>query len=453
MIMVSRHEDSTLAAIRRSAIPVDGESHGYTPLLDRIASARFVLIGEASHGTREFYGERALITQALITDHGFHAVAVEADWPDADRVNRYVRGVPGQPAQSPDDALGGFGRFPQWMWRNREVLEFVAWLRGINDARRAVGAETVGFYGLDLYSLHTSIEAVLRYLSKVDPDAAARARIRYSCFEHYTPATTQAYGYHVLAGQVDPCEPEVVAQLVELQRHARDYLSRDGVVAEDEFFSAEMNARLVRNAEVYYRAMFRGRAESWNLRDQHMAETLEALVEHLARRVEQPRIVVWAHNSHLGDARATEMGWKGELNLGQLVRERHGDDARLVGLTTATGSVTAAPDWDAPASRYTVQPPIVGSYESLFHETGIERFLLDLHDPPVASPLLAPRLERAIGVIYRPETERQSHYFHAILPEQFDVLLHFDRTEAVEPLEPAPTWTEPEPAETFPWGI
>src|SRR5215216_114590 len=290
--------------VREAALPLEGAAGDYDPLLGWVGGSRFALLGEASHGTHEFYAERAEITKRLITEKGYTAVAVEADWPDAYRVNRYVRG-------ESDDAearaaLGGFKRFPTWMWRNTVVVEFVEWLRAHNDAQPE-GATKVGFYGLDLYSLYTSIEAVLGYLQKVDPEAAHRARRRYSCFEHFSE-DTQAYGYAATFGMTESCERQVIGQLVELRRRAADYASRDGRVAEDEFFFAEQNARLVKNAEEYYRSMFRGRVESWNLRDRHMAETLDSLVAHLNAQGQQAKVAVWEHNSHLGDARATYMG-------------------------------------------------------------------------------------------------------------------------------------------------
>jgi erythromycin esterase-like protein len=337
------------------------------------------------------------------------------------------------------------------MWRNADVLDFIGWLRSHNDAKPA--KERVGFYGLDLYSLRASMQAVLAYLDKVDPDGATRARQRYACFDRFGEEMQQ-YGYAAGYGLTPSCEREVVTELLELHRRRADYASRDGRVAADDYFYAEQNARLVRNAEEYYRAMFRGRAESWNLRDQHMAETLRELLDFLDKMGPRARVVVWAHNSHLGDARATEMGQSGELNVGQIVREHFGAESILVGFTTSTGTVTAATEWDGPAHRRHVRPALAGSYERLFHEVGVPRFLLPLRtDPVLASALAKPRLERAIGVIYVPETERRSHYFHARLPDQFDFVLHFDETRAVEPLDRTPLWEAGEVAETFPSGL
>jgi erythromycin esterase-like protein len=438
--------------ITKNSYPLTDVS-SYDPLIERVADSKFVLLGEASHGTHEFYRERAQITKRLIQEKGFNAVAVEADWPDAYRINLFVRGVSGD--SDPDDALAGFKRFPTWMWRNTDVLDFVGWLRAYNDSLSSYSSK-VGFYGLDLYSLHGSIEAVLSYLIRVDPEAAQRARYRYSCFDHFGE-DTQAYGYATSFGLTESCENEVVAQLIELRKRASEYSSRDGRVAADDFFFAEQNARLVKNAEEYYRSMFRGSVASWNLRDRYMAETLESLAAHFNRQGEQAKVVVWEHNSHLGDARATEMSERGELNVGQLVRERHGSDALLVGFTTYSGTVTAATDWDGPAERKLVRPALRESYEAVFHEAGIPRFLVMLSDSGlVATEMREPRLERVVGVIYRPETERQSHYFYARLADQFDAVLHFDKTSAVEPLERNPQWTMEEarePAETFPFGV
>ena len=385
----------------------------------------------------------------MIEEKGFAAVAVEADWPDAYRINRYVRGTSAD--EEAIQSLGDFGRFPTWMWRNADVLDFVGWLRTRNESK-ALPARA-GFYGLDLYSLRASMEAVLRYLDKVDPDAGRRARRRYGCFDQFGEEM-QEYGYAASYGLHPSCEREVMSQLLELHRQRAVYAASDGRLAPDDYFFAEQNARLVKNAEEYYRTMFRGRDESWNLRDRHMVDTLEALRRFLGRSSGEPKVVVWAHNSHLGDARATEMSERGELNVGQLVRERFGHKAVLVGFTTYTGTVTAASEWDGPAHRKHVRPALAGSYERLFHEVGIPRFLLAPRiDFELASALAAPRLERAIGVLYVPETERASHYFHARLAEQFDFVLHFDETRALEPLERGALWDAGELADTFPSGL
>ena len=433
-----------LECVRHEARWFESEQGGFEALVNAIGEARVVLIGEASHGTHEFYRTRAELTRELIARRGFNVIAVEADWPDAYRVNRWVRGASDD--SSAEQALGDFVRFPRWMWRNTDVVEFTAWLRERN--LRTPEAERVGFYGLDLYSLHRSIEAVLAYLAKVDPEDARRARERYSCFEMFG-GDPQAYGYASTRGFSADCEDEVTAQLVDLRRRALDYANRDGRIAADEYFFAEQNARLVANAETYYRAMFGSHVQSWNVRDRHMMETLESLVQHTGR---ESKAVVWAHNSHLGDARATQMASSGELNLGQLVRERFNGEAFLIGFTTHTGTVTAARNWDDPAERRHVRPSLPGSYEHLFHETDISQFLLLLRDGPARQALWTERLERAIGVIYRPESERVSHYFRARLPQQFDAVLHIDRTTALEPLE---RWAveEADLPETYPSGV
>jgi erythromycin esterase-like protein len=440
-------DQSTVEAVRDTALRFEGGTDGVTPVLDAIGDARVVLIGEASHGTDEFYRVRAELTQLLIERKGFHVVAAEADWPDAYRANRWVRLT----SEDPDavSALGDFTRFPRWMWRNDVVVAFLNWLRAYNGSRPP--AERAGFVGLDLYSLHTSMDAVLGYLGKVDPEGARRARERYACFEDFG-TDPQSYGYAATVGLSRSCEDEVVAQLVELRKRAVEYANRDGYVAEDEYFFAEQNARLVRNAEQYYRSMFGGRVESWNIRDTHMMETLEALMQWTRRRTGSARAVVWAHNSHLGDARATQMGQWGELNLGQLVRQKYGADACLIGFTTHTGTVTAARDWDEPAERRQVRPSVTGSYERLFHDSGLSRFFLRLSDEPARTALMTSRLERAIGVIYKPETERASHYFPATLPAQFDIVMHIDRTTALNPLE---RWSveEADLPETYPTGV
>lgn len=451
--MPPRSDRLIIGAVRDAAHRLHGTPADFDPLLSAVGDARLVLLGEASHGTHDFYRVRAEITKRLIREKGFSAVAVEADWPDAYRVNRYVRG------RSKDadaaEALSGFARFPQWMWRNADVLDFVGWLREHNDGQGAEAAKA-GFYGLDLYSLHASMHAVVDYLRIVDPEAAARAAHRYACFESFG-GDPQVYGYTTKLGLAPSCEAAVIGQLVELRAAALEYAKRDGRIAPDDLFFAEQNAKVVANAERYYRAMFEDHAMSWNLRDHHMAETLGALSAFLAADPRRAKIVVWAHNSHLGDARATEMGSRrGELNVGQLVRERYGRAAILVGFTTYAGTVTAASDWNADVERKMVRPALPESYEAVFHACGPGNFFLDLRSPGEAvSALEQPRLERAIGVIYRPETERPSHYFSARLPHQFDAVFHYDHTRAVEPLERTPIWErgEPELLETYPSAL
>jgi erythromycin esterase-like protein len=332
------------------------------------------------------------------------------------------------------------------MWRNTVVADFVGWLRDYND-RRPPGAAKVGFYGLDLYSLHASMGEVVKYLDRVDPEAAQRARQRYACFDQFG-RDPQVYAYEASLGGSEPCEQQAVQQLIELRDRAAELAARDTSIEADGYFYAEQNARLVVDAERYYRAMFRGGVESWNLRDRHMAETLEELAAHLeGTGGVAAKVAVWEHNSHLGDNRATELGGAGQLNVGQLVRERHGDQALLVGFSTYTGTVTAATDWDAPAERRHVRRALPGSWEELFHEQDAPAFLID------PGELHGRRLQRAIGVIYRPETERMSHYFHARIAEQFDAVIHLDETHALEPLERTSQWETGELPELYPWGV
>jgi len=390
-------------------------------LLDRIGNAQIVLLGEATHGTSEFYRMRTRITQELILRRGFTAVAVEADWPDAAAVDRYVRGQP--PRQQ---AWIPFSRFPTWMWRNREVHELVEWLRAYNQE----GKPPVGFCGLDLYSMFTSAYEVVRYLDRVDPAAAAVARQRYGRLTPWQDDPA-AYGKAALVGRIKPYEHDIVAMLRELLARRVEYSAKDG----DAFFDAAMNARVVLGAEQYYRVMYYGSVESWNLRDQHMFDTLRAIGTHQGGGA---RIVVWEHNSHVGDAAATEMAARGEHNVGNLCRRAFGDKVFIVGFGTDHGTVAAASDWDEPMQRMRVRPARADSYERLCHGSGVPAFLLHLRDPVrdvLREELAEARLERAIGVVYRPDTELQSHYFQAVLPVQFDEYVWFDETRAVEPLE------------------
>jgi erythromycin esterase-like protein len=447
--MVALRRDHFESLVREAARPLQGASRDYDGLLDVVGDARVVLIGEASHGTHEFYEERARITRRLIEEKGFTAVCVEADWPSAYRINRFVRG-----AGDDDDALaalGDFQNFPRWMWRNEVVLEFVRWLGRHNAHLPKASVHAVGFYGIDLYSLHASIRAVIAYLETTDKEAARRARARYACLEHFGE-DPQAYGFASFhLGK--SCEDNVVRQLEDLRNRAVEYSRKDGKVAEDEYFFAEQNARLALNAERYYRTMFEGRVASWNLRDSHMVETLDALIAHLGR-CDPAKVVVWAHNSHVGDARATEVGARGEHNVGQLARERYGSACVNIGFTTFAGTVTAADDWDEPPKRMKVRPGLESSYEELFHQVGLPRFWIDLRaGGPAAEALRHDRLERAIGVVYRPRTERRSHYFHCRLSDQFDAVIHLDETSAVIPLDRPEDWHLGEVPETYPTGV
>ncbi|MDR3419575.1 MAG: erythromycin esterase family protein [Nevskia sp.] len=430
-----------LGAVRGLAQRLDEAAHDYDPLLAAAAGRRFVLLGEATHGTREFYRMRAEITRRLIAEQGFDAVAIEGDWPDAWRANRFVAGETAGDATS---ALEGFQRFPRWMWRNREFLELITWLRQWN-TRQPI-ERRAGLYGLDLYSLYRSAEEVVRYLEHVDPEQAEVARERYARLDHV--GDPQVYGYQAALSLRPPAHDGVLRQLAELRARGDDYLLADGLSALDAQFAAERNAAAVVNAEVYYRGMFASHAETWNLRDAHMRDTLLAVAEHGSHRGGSGRVVVWAHNSHVGDARHTEFHRRGECSLGQLLREAVGDDALLVGFTTYTGHVAAASRWNGEVERKRVRPALSGSCEHLFHASRLDRFYLPLTEA-AAAPLREGMLQRAIGVIYLPESERASHYFETRVADQFDALFHLDETTAVEPLETPHAWhgsEAPEPA-------
>lgn len=447
-------QDGVIAAIEKFAQPVGEALYEYDPIIKAANGKQFVLLGEATHGTAEFYRARAQITQRLIQEQGFDAVVVEADWPDAYTVNRFTSG---RDSITAEQALDVFERFPAWMWRNRDMLHFVDWLRTYNKEFLSRGTRKkhpVSFYGLDLYSLSRSIHSVVDYLERIDPLAAARARARYACFDQFAD-DPQAYGYASGLGLTDSCEKAIIAQLVEMQKRSYDYMSRNGMIGEDEYFSAEQNARVVHHAEEYYRSLFSRHANSWNLRDKHMFETLQDISLHLRWLLgREAKIIVWAHNSHVGNAAATSMASRGEYNLGQLLREVEGRNAMLVGFSTATGTVTAAHDWDGPPETMKIVPPFAGSYEELFSLVQRRNFILDLREPnEMLDALREPRLQRAIGVVYRPDTERVSHYYHARLPEQFDFLIHLEETTAVEPLEGKMRWASRELEDTFPFGL
>ncbi|WP_127752157.1 erythromycin esterase family protein [Devosia sp. 1566] len=417
-------------------LPDPAEVIEFGRCFDAFGDAKVVLLGEASHGSSEFYAARAAITRHLIVNHGFSIVAVEADWPDANRIDHHVRQRPG-----PGYDETAFARFPTWMWRNEDVANFVGWLHTHNSAlpfnRR------VEFRGLDVYSLRGSISAVLGYLDRVDPAEARKARRRYGCLTPWQ-AEPEWYGRSVIIGEIDPCEEKVVQQLTELMGHQFSYAGEDSA----DFFDATQNARVVLAAEQYYRVMYQGSNESWNLRDRHMFETLEAVLEH---RGPDAKAIVWAHNSHVGRAAATEMGWQGQLNIGDHAKSAWGERAVAIGFGTDRGTVAAADDWDEPMRIKTVRPARPDSHERIFRDAGVERGLVDWRsDAQLRSALAEPRLERAIGVIYRPETERQSHYFNAVLPEQFDAFVWFNETKAVTPL---PTVRPRGVPETYPFGV
>jgi erythromycin esterase-like protein len=422
----------------------DVEDRTFGEFFDRYADARVVLLGEASHGTSEFYRARAAISRRLIEHHGFKIVAVEGDWPDCATIDRYARHRPWREGE-----LRAFERFPTWMWRNREFDAFIRWLRQHNARRPYEGM--CGFYGLDLYNLSASMQAVIDFLEREDPELAKAAHRRYGCLDPWAEEPA-LYGRNALLEGYARCEIGVVQMLKDLLQKQVDCFAEEC----DEWLDAQANARLVKNAEAYYRVMYYGSAESWNLRDTHMFETLNMILD---AKGPDSKAIVWAHNSHIGNAAFTDMGMnRDELNIGQLTKEKFGRKARLIGFGTHAGTVAAADDWDEPMQIKRVRPSLPDSYERTAHESEVPSFLLDLREGErnerLAGELLEPRLERFIGVIYRPETERWSHYSHAILPRQFDAYVWFDETDAVTPL-PAELRPGEAPSveETYPFGL
>jgi len=432
--------DEAVGIVREHGEPLPplSDEQAFGTFFDRFADAKVVLLGEATHGTSEFYRARAAITKRLIEHHGFNIVAVEADWPDAARIDAYVRH---RSVSDGDDVA--FERFPTWMWRNEEVYDFVNWMRAYN--KEHPEEDRAEFRGLDVYSLNSSIRSVLEYLDKVDPGGAKEARGRYGCLSPWQSDPAR-YGRAVLTGQKKPCDEALLHQLQDILDKRLDYLKADGGEA---FFDAVQNAKIVHAAEHYYRIMYEGATESWNLRDRHMFETLQSL---LARR-DDARAVVWAHNSHIGNAAATAMGWQGEFNIGELCRTAYRNEAVLIGLSTDRGTVAAASDWDEPMEIKDVRPARPDSHERIFRDTGLRNFLADWREngqTELKEALSRPRLERAIGVVYRPETELYSHYFEAVLADQFDAFVWFEETKAVTPLTHAHGKGMPE---TYPFGL
>ncbi|MFL6741142.1 MAG: erythromycin esterase family protein [Sphingomicrobium sp.] len=418
----------------------DIDDRTFAEFFDRFGDARVVLLGEASHGTSEFYRARAAISRRLIERHGFNIVAVEADWPDAATIDRYARHRPWRRGE-----LKAFERFPTWMWRNREVDRFICWMRQYNE--RHPYERMCGFYGLDLYNLSGSMQAVIDFLDREDPELARLAQRRYGCLDPWAEQP-QLYGRNALIEGYARCEVGVVQMLKDLLQKQVDCFAEEC----DEWLDAAANAQLVKNAEAYYRVMYHGSAESWNLRDTHMFETLNMILD---AKGPESKAIVWAHNSHIGNAAFTDMGMhREELNIGLLAKDKFGHEARLIGFGTHTGTVAAADDWDEPMKIKRVRPSLPESYERVSHDAEIPSFLLDLRegqrDERLAAELMEPRLERFIGVIYRPETERWSHYSEAILPRQFDAWVWFDETNAVTAL---PGEQRPGEDETYPFGL
>jgi erythromycin esterase-like protein len=439
-------KDLDIDNLSKIILPFTTLPEDYSPLLADIGDAHLVLIGEASHGTHEFYKIRAEISKRLIEEKGFQAIAIEGDWPEVYNINTYIKGK--DPSIDEYKALASFERFPSWMWCNYDVLKCIRWLRAYND-RLPTHLVKVGMYGLDLYSLHASISIVIQYLEKNDPEAAKRARERYQCLQEYGDEPTH-YAYAVEKGLVPGCKEKVYSQLVELLQMEMRKWQEIGIDQEELLFLIQ-NAKIVVNAEAYYGALLKGPEVTWNLRDRHMMDTLESLrlyYQHILGI--PPKIIIWAHNSHVGDARATQSAQRGEINIGQLAREKYKHDCYLIGFSTYTGEVTAASTWGGITQRKKVRPALQGSYEHAFRQLKAPNFLLFLNEE---SPLQQPRLQRAIGVIYRPETERMSHYYYSYLLQQFDALIHIDITSAVTPLYETHAWEKGELPETFPFGL
>lgn len=422
-------QSSLINTIRNTVNPLSNDPKSYYPLLDRIADAHFVLLGEATHGTSQFYAARAQITSLLIKEKGFNVIAVEADFPEVQPINQFLKDS--QFRKSTAESLDGFKRFPIWMWKNKEMLSFIEQLKDINLQKPP--EKKIAFYGMDLYSMYSSIEAVISYLDKVDPDAAQMAKKRYACFYRYG-SDDDSYG-QAMSYVKENCQKQVVDQLIELQKKRNEYLQENSLQGNEELFYAEQNAKVAKDAEQYYREMFSRRAKTWNLRDLHMADMVDEVSNHVKKISGTSKIVVWAHNSHVGNALATEFSESEELSLGQLVLFRHWGDAYLVGLTTYNGTVAAASQWGAKVEKKTLNPALDGSYEELFHNTDIKSFMLDFNDlPSDLNTFKQNHLERSVGVVYTPESERVSHYFNARMADQFHAVIHIDHTSAVEPL-------------------
>lgn len=427
-----------LLKIEKAAVPLDDEA--YAILLEKIGDAQIVLLGEATHGTHEFYEIRAEITKKLIKEKQFNLIAIEGDWPDAYQINRYVHK---QAYSTAHEAVSSFDRFPTWMWANVPMIDLIEWLHLHN----AKDKNKVSFYGMDLYSLYRSIGVVIESLKKIDPQLAKEAAQRYACLDRFNQ-DPQQYAYAVFSRVTKSCKDEVIIQLKKLEEMEWQFVQNKNVSAQDAFYLTQ-NARVIKNSESYYRSLFINEVNNWNLRDTHMMETVDQILDFHKNQGQDPKIVIWAHNSHVGNAAATQMGDRGELNIGQLVKEKYGSKAFNLGFTTYNGTVSAASDWHGPVERKTVRDALPGSYEDLFHSVGITEFLLSLEDKNIVPKKL---LERAIGVIYAPYTERSSHYFYTSLAHQFDAVIHYDQTTALEPLEKTTLWLEGEVPETFPSG-
>ncbi len=436
-----KHESESVEKIKRSARLFDEAA--YAALLEDIGDAQIVLLGEATHGTHEFYMLRAEISKKLIHEKHFNIIAIEGDWPDAYQINNYILGE--TQYKTANQALASFDKFPTWMWQNVPVTSFVEWLKSYN--AQIPEAQRIHFYGLDLYSLYKSIDTIITHLEKIDTAAAAQARHNYACLEQFRQDPT-LYGYSVFK-PLKSCQEQVMAELNEMGKKAW-HLIKEKKLTENESFYLLQNARVVKNAEAYYRTLFFEEVNNWNLRDAHMMETVMEITRYYTTNKLHPKIIIWAHNSHIGNAAATQMASHGEFNIGQLVKEQFNKKAYSVGFTTYNGTVSAASDWHMPVERKIIRDALPKSYEHLFHQVGISPFLLLLSDKNIVPSQL---LERAIGVVYAPHTERQSHYFYASLAQQFDAVIHYDTTSAVEPLEKSSMWIEGEAPEAYPSGL
>lgn len=442
MPMENRSDISLAGKLKPMVHPFDGAERGYDSAIDLIDDSQVALLGSGSHGTREFYRSRAAITQRLIEQKRFVAVAVEADWAPARRVDRYVAGV----SEDTDAiaALGDFEDFPAWMWRNREVADFIEWLKSYND--RLPARSRVRFYGLDLFDFGPAIDAVLAFLESLDPAAADRARDGYACLDAFRD-NPRGYSTIMASELIGSCKAGAARGLVELyESDAVKGARRAGTSEAAAAFEAEQNARVVKAAEEYYRLIFRSEARAWNTREHHMADTIDDLIGHLDPRALAAKIAVWAHNAHVGDARGTDMREDHETSVGALMRERYNRGASLLGSATHHGAVLAARDWDAPAAELPLPPASADSYEALFHATGVPQFFLSCREGGVRRALTSERRERRIGVVYNDD------YLVAKLSRQFDGLLHFDETRGTHPLEGAST-LRGAARETFPFGV
>lgn len=447
-------EPRLVEAIRKHAIPLKGKTSDYEDIISAANDKIFVMIGCTTHGTTEFYRSRADITELLIKELNFDAIAIEADWQGTSRMNNFIKYLSNESAST---ALSDFNQFPTWLWRNKEIVNFIEWLRNYNATHRKPGkgnAAPVSIYGIDLYGMKSSINALLDYLDKIDSVAARRARRRFKCLENFiSPHSSEARLSEI---RIDnSCAQDAAMQLCELRHNAAEYIKKEILESENAYFQAKQNASLIHYAEEYYRSIAQGDPDSWNIRNKYMFETLENLADHLAKRLGRaPRIVVWAHNAHIGNARATEMYKRGEFNIGQLIKDRYKDKSLLIGITCSNGTVLAADNWDNPGQIQKMNAPLSDSYEGLFYGIKNRGFLLDLRDNNTAvAGLMVPRLQRSIGVIYKPKTERYSHYSEVCLPEQFDFLLHFYETTAIEPLDTQTRKYYSEYGETYPSGL